>query len=506
MATVEVHNRKEPRTYGNWRRPSSAGLFGLGAVGTGLLLVGLLIVIIVMMTQGPLAAAVALLVVAGVLLTLVMRDADGKNVLSRVSTRAGWTFGRARGANVYRSGPTGRTPWGTNQLPGLAAQIRLSEHEDSYNRPFALLRIPSPTGTSYSIVIGTEPSGASLVDSEQVDIWVADWGQWLANLADEASIEAASVTIETAPDSGTRLRREVALNIDADSPPFAREMLREAVETYPSGSSVVRAYVTITFAAALRVGGKRRDEAEMARDLASRIPGLTSALQATGAGAAHPLTAQQLCEVIRVAYDPASASLIDEARAAGEIPELNWIDVGPSAHQANWSSYRHDSGHSVTWSMTGAPRGRVQSAVLSRLLAPHREITRKRVTLLYRPISPARTAALAEADVTNASFRASSNSKPKARDRLALQWAQRSADEEAGGAGMVNFGMLVTATVLTPSDEADAVAAIDSLGPTARIRLRRVFGSQDSAFAAALPLGLVMTKHIQIPAELRNNL
>ena len=30
--------------------------------------------------------------------------------------------------------------------------------------------------------------------------------------------------------------------------------------------------------------------------------------------------------------------------------------------------------------------------------------------------------------------------------------------------------------------------------------------SQDSAFAACLPLGLVMTKHIKIPAELRDNL
>ena len=33
-----------------------------------------------------------------------------------------------------------------------------------------------------------------------------------------------------------------------------------------------------------------------------------------------------------------------------------------------------------------------------------------------------------------------------------------------------------------------------------------VYGSQDSAFAAALPLGLVLPKHIKIPAELREKL
>lgn len=503
MATVETQSR-QVRTYGNWRRPTSAGLLGLGAVGTALLLGGMLVVVLVLMTRGMLDAAITAVVILLLLVLLMVRDSHGKNALSRISNRVGWWVTRSRGTNVYRSGPTGRTPWGSNQLPGLASAIRLSEHRDSYNRPFALLFTPSTS--TYSIVIGTEPSGASLVDGEQIDVWVADWGHWLANLADEAGVESAAVTIETAPDSGTRLRREVESNLDENAPAFAREMLIEAVDNYPAGSSVVRAYVTITFSAAARQGGKRRNSEDMARELASRLPGLTQTLQATGAGAAHPLTAQQLCEVIRIAYDPASAVLIDEAHAAGQPPELDWTDVGPSAAQANWSSYRHDSGHSVTWSMTGAPRGSVQSGVLGRLLAPHRDITRKRVTLLYRPISAARAAAMVEADLSNAQFRATADAKPKARDALAVRAAAATAAEEASGAGLVNFGMLVTATVRTPAEQSDAVAAIDNLGATARLRLRPVYGSQDSAFAAALPLGLVLSKHIKIPAELRNNL
>lgn len=57
----------------------------------------------------------------------------------------------------------------------------------------------------------------------------------------------------------------------------------------------------------VRKGGKPRKAADMGRELASRLPGLTATLQATGAGAAHPLSAQELCEAIRVAYDPAAA-------------------------------------------------------------------------------------------------------------------------------------------------------------------------------------------------------
>ncbi|MFX5530501.1 SCO6880 family protein, partial [Acinetobacter baumannii] len=74
----------------------------------------------------------------------------------------------------------------------------------------------------------------------------------------------------------------------------------------------------------------------MARELAARLPGLTASLQATGAGAAHPLSAQELCETIRVAYDPAAATLIDDAHADGEVPDLRWSDVGPTAAQAGW--------------------------------------------------------------------------------------------------------------------------------------------------------------------------
>ncbi|HLS40969.1 MAG TPA: SCO6880 family protein, partial [Ornithinicoccus sp.] len=394
--------------------------------------------------------------------------------------------------------------WGTFQLPGLVAATRLSEHTDSYGRRFALLYTPA-TG-HYSVVLGAEPDGSALVDQEQIDAWVADWGHWLANLGDEPSLEAASVTIETAPDTGTRLRREVMTHMDPRAPEFARAMLTQAVERYPAGSSTVKAYVALTFTAAARAGAKKRTPEEMGHDLAARLPGLTQTLSATGAGASHPLTAQELCEAIRVAYDPAAATLIDEAHAAGETPELSWHDVGPTFAEATYDGYLHDSALSVTWGMSTAPRGTVQSGVLAKLLAPHRDIARKRVTLLYRPVDAARAAAIVEADLRAAEFRATSSSKPAARDLLATRAAAATASEEAAGAGLLNFGILVTATVLDPAREEDARAAIDSLSATARLRLRVLRGSQDSAFAGALPLGLVLPRHLKVPAEMRNYL
>ncbi len=503
MAAVDS-TQQGPRTYGNWRRPASPGLLGLGTVGTGLLFVALFAILIALMSGGILPALLTAAIAGGLLLLLVLKNADGRSVLSRASNRIGWFSTRSRGSHLYRSGPLGRTEWGTYQLPGVAAATRLSEHTDSYGRPFAL--VYTPVSKTYAVVIGTEPDGASLVDPLQVDTWVADWGHWLSHLADEPGIEGAAVTIETAPESGTRLRREVELNLDPDAPEFAQAMLREVIDTYPAGSSTVKAFVTLTFSAIPRKGAQPRKPDEMARELAARLPGLTGNLQATGAGAARPMSAQELCETIRIAYDPAAAQLIDEAHAQGETPELSWPDVGPTAHQASWSDYRHDSATSVTWAMTQAPRGTVQSGVLARLLAPHRDIARKRVTILYKPIDPARAAGLVEADLTAAQFRASATRKPQARDTLAVRAAAATAQEEASGAGLVNFAILVTATVLDPAKEPEAAAAIDNLSAGARLRVRRVYGSQDSAFAMALPLGLIPTKHVQVPSTLRDRL
>jgi len=70
----------------------------------------------------------------------------------------------------------------------------------------------------------------------------------------------------------------------------------------------------------------------------------------------------------------------------------------------------------------------------------------------------------------------------------------------------VNFGLLVTATVLDVDQAPEARAAIDNLSATARLRLRPMYGSQDVGFIGGLPLGLILTKHLRVPTEVRDRL
>jgi hypothetical protein len=219
-----------------------------------------------------------------------------------------------------------------------------------------------------------------------------------------------------------------------------------------------------------------------------------------------PVDAQRLCEIVHAAYNPRAAELLEEARAAGAPARLSWGDAGPAAADARADSYWHDGAVSVTWAMSQAPRGEVRENVLARLISPHGDIARKRVTLLYRVIDPGEAARIVERDLHNAEFRVNSAARPTARAVVEQNAAQATAQEEARGAALVNFGMLVTATVLDSEELHSARAAVDNLAPTARVNLRPVWGSQDSAFAAALPVGLFLPAHLKIPEQVRQAL
>jgi len=76
--------------------------------------------------------------------------------------------------------------------------------------------------------------------------------------------------------------------------------------------------------------------------------------------------------------------------------------------------------------------------------------------------------------------------------------------EEAQGAALISVGMLVSASVLEEDGLAAALAAIENVGPTARINLRVVAHSQDSAFAAALPLGVWLPEYQSLPRVIKD--
>ncbi|GAB2864549.1 SCO6880 family protein [Nocardioides pacificus] len=489
----------EERGYGNLREPKLPGLMGLGAVPSLMLLLGALVMMVLIFATNIWVAAVWTGLVLLAVLPEAIKTRDG---MGRYSKWIGaWRFSRAQksGKNLLVQGLTGVVPDGLCRLPGVAAQVGLSEHTDVHGRRFGLLEW-TKSGL-YSVVIQAFPPGVSGADQHAIDQQVSQWAAWMSQLNTVGDVVGASVVVESAPDSGERLRRSVDRGRSPEAPAYSVRMVEEMKNSSRAGAPVVTVRLTITFNAKLKseMGEDTitRSREEMAAAIGDVLPTLTGDLSATGAGSAsYPCTAQEIIDFTRVAYDPAVAEMVDEAQYLGDGTGLTWDQAGPLTHRAGVDTYEHETAVSRTWQMREAPRGIFFSTVLEKLLAPHRDVARKRVVLLFRPESPTQSAKVAENDVTAAKLVASQNSRTRAAHELAVAAAMKTAQQEALGSPLIRVGLVVTVTVLDRADlDRASRVVLSTLAPQAKLRMRLPRWSQDSAFVAGLPLGMVPRHH-----------
>lgn len=481
-------------TYGNFSRPRTAGLSNLSSLATAIIFLGFLATISAFMLGDVWAALVVALIFALLTVLVVAGNGHGMSLLEIILEAAMWQVAKLKKENRYRSGPAGQVPGVRFTLPGIGARLSVADARDGFGRDFAVVELG---GGLYSITFASEPDGASLVDPEVIDKRVAQWGAFLASLTVEPGLVGAQVTVESSPDTGDRLALEVGSQVDPEAPGLAREVLSQLVETYPMGSAKMRTWITLTFR------GRSKNAEEVRHELATQLPGLSARLMGTGAGAVRPVASDELAEIIRMAYDPMIAPDIERARVQGDPVKIDFEDAGPSALDAHWRSMDHDSGTSMSWTLAVPPRGKVYSSILSRLLEPDARLLRKRVSLVFSPIESGRAANIVETDRRNAQIRVRSVDRPSARSQMELASAERTADEEAAGAGLTDFSMIATATGEHGADLRELESTIANAAATARVKLRPAYGAQSSAFLMALPLGFIPAQLSRVPAAIK---
>jgi len=494
-------------TFGNFSRPARPGIWGLGQLATVSVVGGMMLAALGLLISFWVAAGVA--AVTLIVLGLLAGRYQDRNLGQRLVRRVLWMRARRGRQNLYRSGLTAPVPSLSHRLPGLAAPSRLHVGVDPYEREFAL--IEHPHVGHWALALRCEPDGAALVDQSTVEARVAGYADWLAALADEPGILAATVTVESIPDPGTRLSAEIDRLTKPDAPALARTVMGQIRQLYPTGGAMLRVTAVVVYSPAVirhssRAGTDRRggDLDAVRMELGTRVPLLCRLLSEAGGGAVTPLPPTELAELVRSAYDPAAEEFIARARLTPAGSGVDWANAGPVAAASSWSSYTHDSGVSRTWAMWDAPRGHVLSGVLARLLDAHPDVPRKRVTLIYRPYLPSEATEQVERDVRDAMFAAAEASGVSARTRMRVRAAEQSADEEARGAGLSRFAMLLTATAPNAADLEFTSSTVESL--SGRVRLRPCFAAQDSAFAACLPIGVILPYYSAAPALLRDAL
>jgi len=309
-----------------------------------------------------------------------------------------------------------------------------------------------------------------------------------------------AVTVDTAPEPGSTLARNVGQRLAPDAPADVTALMRELVDRSPAASADVDTRVSITFDPS-RAAAALPDFADAAAEVSRSLAGMEAALSECGVTVLGRAGAEDLAGTVRVAYDPASrgdvqSSLDDRENNSSVHGEpdagLTWEAAGPVAAEEFWDHYRHDSGTSVSWAWHEAPRQQVTSNVLVRLMSPSRYP--KRVTMLYRPMSAGAAARLLEGQVNAAAFREAyrrtQGRDATARDQADQQQAQAAAREEALGAGVVLMSLYATITVTDPGDLPAAVADLEARADQSKVRVRRLYGSQALGFATTLPAGI----------------
>lgn len=241
------------------------------------------------------------------------------------------------------------------------------------------------------------------------------------------------------------------------------ERLAQCAEGFVTASLTVEPWFAETPVRALRIriglgyrGDKadRRDTGRWVAVLGSRIPGLAANLTLDQVDSLRPLSAARFAAAVKVAYDPSVAHLL--ADVPGNPPRVTWNEAAPTITSEAWDHFGHDGARSVTWAVS-ENRDTTIAAVLADWLGRDRLSVHRRATVLYR--------------------RPHGSSGPEFR----------------------RLGVVLTATATGADAVVDASAAVRDIRGDTRVLVRRVYGSQASAFAAGLFLALEIPENLRRP-------
>ncbi|MGQ0463975.1 MAG: SCO6880 family protein [Sporichthyaceae bacterium] len=472
------------RTYGGWRRTKGLGLGNLDPRASG----GVILLVALETAAAALAgvgAAVMLMPVVLPVMAVLLWRYDGVPLLDHLIAKERYRRAAGRGETTYRGSVL--LPWPrAGSLPGILATTELLDVEIP-GRARCGMVWDKRTGLM-SVTMLLSSAGTLLSDRDTSDGYVSSWGAMLASFADVPAIRWAAVTVETTPDAGHSLERDLADRLDPNAPVWASEVMAALVGATPAGAARVSTRLTLT------VDPTRSGEriAELADGVAATLRVLES-LNPAGSGVEvlRAAGAADLARMVRSAFDPSSRRVASEAWEDLADTPL-WGLAGPAGAKEEPDRYLHDGAVSMSWAMLEAPRQRVAGNVLLRLLSPGR-FTR-RVTLLYRVLDREEAGSLLQKERTaveaRAAYRARTKRDETARERSDRVLAHGAAEEEAAGAGLVQFSLFVTTTVLDPADLPAAKAEVEHAAGASRIKLRLCHYGQAAAFAVGLPTGV----------------
>lgn len=483
--------------YGRWERPRSTGLFGMTWGAT--LYAGAFIIGTILWFMITRSMVTSLLFLGIGVLTLAP-------LLWRRRGRTGWelmivwikfNWSAFKGENTFRGGVFGVVP-GRSIQPGIQGDTRLYEYELRTGQRFGLIHARAKD--HYTIVLACQPQGQELAEQWQINDWVRGWDDFLAGLGTTHNVAGAITTIETVPDNGTRIGNEVRAITAPDAPPYAREVMAQTATHRTSATTRTEARVSITFRRQREADSK--DVADQGAAIGRLVSTIISRAAAAGLDAS-PMTAGDLCVVAMRAYRPEVSAELEALSSEGGQDQLRWDETGCAGAKAEWDRFLHNGFQSVTWEMAAAPSGTVTHAALQPLLLPRADLPRKRVSIIYRVHNIAEAVKLVDNDFKDAlSAEQAKTGMGSAAASIRVDNTREARKEQARGAGLTRFGVLITLTARHDDDMPQMTAEIEGLSSAARLGVQRVYGGQDSSFVGAMGLGVLIPEYSTVNRRL----
>lgn len=403
---------------------------------------------------------------------------------------------KLKGHTAYRSGPHSSVPGGRFRLPGFLARTELHVGLDMAGNWFGMIRDPGQN--QYTVMMHCSPRGAEPWTLDDRNIMTREWGAWLSELSLSGDVVGATATVETVPSTGYDLKQSVLQDVDESAPGLARRIQAESVAQFTRNQADIRGWASVTFKATTTVA--RKDPEAMATDLGQRLPGLYEQLQHAGVSA-RPMGPGDIVGLAMSGWRPEVNDTVVAAEIDGEDLGVEWADAGPASANTEWDHYRHSEYTSRTFEMGLAPAAAFTDTVLRPLLAPHADVPRKRVTLVYRPFPAGDAVKMVENEHRDALNAVNSSRKVVgANAQLRLEQTEASRQSLARGGQLGRYSLLATLTVADTEQLSAVSAVLTQLGNRSQVGLHPTNGQQDAAFAAAMGLGVFLDQKSSISA------
>lgn len=490
--------RRHTYTFGP--RETGGILLGLG-MGSILLLFGAVYLLTRLLTMGAAGTLLGLTLLAATVIAVWVPIAD-RPLAGWAPIAVVYAVRRILGYTNYRGGPAvtstpgppphARPDMAPLELPGELAGLAILTAQVSTQTGNAQVGVVKDRRrATYVVILATRGGAFQLLDPDEQDSRQTAWGETLAGLGNVAGIVRVQLLDTTVPESGDALMRGWAGGGgrgNAGTYASYEQLLQRARPAAQRHENYV-ALMLDPRKARTQIRHLTGGDKGACQYLLQQAQTVQLQLEQAGVEVDGALPPRQIAMLLRTAYEPGARWAL-EARG----PDMTTIggadadEAGPAAGGGRWSHYRtDDTFHAIFW-IAEWPRRPVAGTFLDQLLL-HTTCERT-ISIVMAP----QDHRAAEDDVgrretsadANRTLRARLGFRASAKERHEAESIARQDDALASGHSRYRYlGLIrVSAPTLEALDEACSAVAVNARG----LKLRRLYGEQESGFAATLPL------------------